>query len=110
MVVLVLVVVVLLFVIAGLDIPVRKNSYVLRVCVGGWGCALVCGVGVVRVVVVCGMWCGVVVVGVMGVVAIFGFGCVGVGGDLGIWCVLAMVVCCGLGCCALLVVVVSSCR
>jgi hypothetical protein len=54
MVVLVFVVVVLKFAVAGLDVPVRKNSYVLLVCVCGWGCALVCGNGVVRVVVVCG--------------------------------------------------------
>jgi hypothetical protein len=53
MVVLMLVVVVLLlFVAVVLGSSVRKKSYVLRVGVGGWCCALVCGRDVGRVVVV----------------------------------------------------------
>ena len=64
------------------DTPVRTDSCVLRVCVGVWGCALTCGgCGEVRVVVVHVKWCGGVVVGV---VAIFGVGCAGACGGLGI--------------------------
>jgi hypothetical protein len=92
LVVLVVVVVVVVFGCGSVrDTPVEADSCVLRVVVGVWGCALVCGGGVVRVVVVLGMWCiGVVV----GVVAIVGCGCVGACGCLGSGCVWAMVVCC----------------
>ena len=34
------------------DIPVEEGSYVLRVCLGRWGCALVCGGAVVVSMVV----------------------------------------------------------
>jgi hypothetical protein len=92
---------------SGRDTPERTDSGVLRVCLGVWGCAFMCGGGggVVRVVVVRVVWCGLVVVGVVTIV-----GCCGVGvcgGGLGVWCVYSMVVCCGCGYWVFVVVVVS---
>ena len=85
------------------DTPMLAASGVLRVFVGGWGCALTCGAGVVRVVVVHVVWyIGVVV----GVVANIFCGCVGACGCWGSCCVLAMVVCGFVWVCCVFVVVV----
>jgi hypothetical protein len=72
--------------------PELRCSYVLRVCVGVWGCAFDGGGGeVVHVVVGCGGW---YLGSGGGIVAIFGVLCVFVGGVWGIVCVVAM----GVGC------------
>jgi hypothetical protein len=90
------------------DTPILAASCVLRVFVGVWGCAFMCGGSVVRVVVVHVVW----YVGfVVGVVANVFCGCVGAGGGVDICCVVAMVVCFyfwGYGLCV--VVVVSWCH
>jgi hypothetical protein len=61
-------------------VSVSRSSYVLRVCGGVWGSALLYGGGVVRASVVLGKWYAGVGVGV---VANVGLGCVGVYGGLG---------------------------
>jgi hypothetical protein len=89
MVVLVSVVVVCVFV-EGRCVSVLRSSYVLRVCVGVWGSALLYGGGVVRASVVLGKWYAGVGVGV---VANVGLGCVGVDDGCGIYSFIAMVWC-----------------
>jgi hypothetical protein len=54
--VVVLVSVVVVRVVAVLDVPVRRSSYVLRVGGGVWGCAILYGGGVVHVFVVVVVW------------------------------------------------------
>jgi hypothetical protein len=103
MVLVVEVVVVICGVASVLEFPVEADSGVLRVVVGVWGCAFMCGGGVVCVLVVVVVWCGW---GVVDVVAIVDFGCVGVGGCFGGWWVLAMVLCFYIWGCYVVVVVV----
>jgi hypothetical protein len=87
------------------DTPMLAASGVLREFVGGWGCALTCGAGVVRVVVVHVVWYIGVVVGVLANVFC---GCVGAGGCVYVCCVVAMVVCCCILGFGMFVVVVVS--
>ena len=93
---------------SGRDTPRRTASGVLRVHLGVWGCAFMCGGGgggVVRVEVVHVGWCDLVVVGVVTIVWCCSVGVCG--GGLGMWCVYSMVVCCGCGYCVFVVFVVS---
>jgi hypothetical protein len=84
-------VVVVCVLVVGRRASVPGSSYVLRVCGGVWGSALLHGGGVECVLVVMGKWCAGFGVGV---VANVGAGCAGGGGGLGICVWVVMVVCC----------------